>query len=322
VSRQARLSPTATPASQAELAAQDNARGMPDPPLVGLSSRRSRSGRSQSSPDFPTGPTRVKIPVATGFVAKSGADRTFSQVVRFTGVDDTAHACRVTEETTIERVETGSTVSRDSTGRVSASPDPPDEVLVVRFQSGDRAAFALLVRRHQSGLYNFALRNLRERTAAEDIVQEAFVRVAQSAADFKSDARFSTWVYTIVRNLCIDQIRKNALRRHPSLDEARKSDDGDGPTLGEQTADPRGRSDIERTVEVGRMKERILAAIDALPDDQREVYLMREMSNLRFKEIAEITGVPENTVKSRMRYALERLQEALAEFEEHARALT
>lgn len=70
------------------------------------------------------------------------------------------------------------------------------------------------------------------------------------------------------------------------------------------------------------MKERILAAIDALPDDQREVYLMREISNLRFKDIADITGVPENTVKSRMRYALERLQEALAEFEEHARALT
>jgi RNA polymerase sigma-70 factor (ECF subfamily) len=249
-------------------------------------------------------------------------------VVRFTGVDDASHARDLAvppEDTQIERVETGRAVSRDSTARVSASlNDPPDEVLVVRFQGGDRAAFALLVRRHQSGLYNFALRNLRERTAAEDIVQEAFVRVAQSAADFKADARFSTWVYTIVRNLCIDQIRKNALRRHPSLDDSarRSSDGGEGPTLGEQTADPRGRSDIERTVEGGRMKVRILAAIDALPDDQREVYLMREMSNLRFKEIADITGVPENTVKSRMRYALERLQEALAEFEEHARALT
>jgi RNA polymerase sigma-70 factor, ECF subfamily len=215
-------------------------------------------------------------------------------------------------------------VSRDSTWRVSHAnlPDPPDEGLVVRFQSGDRAAFALLVRRHQSGLFNFALRNLRERTSAEDVVQEAFVRVAQAAGDFKADARFSTWVYTIVRNLCIDQIRKNSLRRHPSLDESRRSDEGNGPTLGEQTADPRGRADVERTVDGGRMKERIVAAIEALPDEQREVYLMREMSNLRFKEIADITGVPENTVKSRMRYALERLQEALAEFEDHARALT
>jgi RNA polymerase sigma-70 factor (ECF subfamily) len=263
--------------------------------------------------------------------------RTFRRMPRFTGVTDASvtwplpparHVGGLVSPPDVpledERVETASTVSRDSTGRVSHAaslPDPPDELLVVRFQSGDRAAFAMLVRRHQSGLFNFALRNLRERTAAEDVVQEAFVRVAQSAAEFKADARFSTWVYTIVRNLCIDQIRKNALRRHPSLDESRKSDDGDGPTLGEQTADPRGRADVERTAEGTRLKERILEAIDSLPDDQREVYLMREMSNLRFKDIADITGVPENTVKSRMRYALERLQEALAEFEEHARAL-
>ncbi|MDB4940639.1 MAG: putative Ecf-type polymerase sigma factor [Labilithrix sp.] len=206
---------------------------------------------------------------------------------------------------------------------MSALPhDPPDEVLVVRFQGGDRAAFAMLVRRYQTGLFNFALRSMRERTAAEDIVQEAFVRVAQNAIDFKADARFSTWVYTIVRNLCIDQARKNVHRRHPSLDEPRRGEDGDGPTLGERTADKHGRADVERSIDAERMKTRILAAIDDLPDDQREVYLMREISNLKFKDIAEITGVPENTVKSRMRYALERLQEALAEFEEHARAFT
>ena len=67
--------------------------------------------------------------------------------------------------------------------------------------------------------------------------------------------------------------------------------------------------------------ERIARAVDTLPDEQREVFLMREIANLPFKEIAEITGVPENTVKSRMRYALERLQEALAEYEDYARAL-
>jgi len=113
----------------------------------------------------------------------------------------------------------------------------PDEVLVVRFQSGDRAAFAMLVRRHQSGLYNFALRNLRERTAAEDIVQEAFVRVAQSAADFKADARFSTWVYTIARNLCHDQGRRMKFRRHASLDEP-LSKEHDGAARVEFVQDP------------------------------------------------------------------------------------
>lgn len=197
-------------------------------------------------------------------------------------------------------------------------PDPPDETLMLRYQQGDRAAFAQLVRRHQSPLYNFAFRQVRSAQVAEDVVQEAFVRVVQKSADFKHEARFTTWVYTITRNLCIDHLRKRALRKHPSLDESR-GEEGDGPTLGEQTADPRASVDREATG--SELKERIARAVETLPDEQREVFLMREVSNLPFKEIAEITGVPENTVKSRMRYALERLQEALAEYEDYARAL-
>jgi RNA polymerase sigma-70 factor, ECF subfamily len=196
--------------------------------------------------------------------------------------------------------------------------DPPDETLMLRYQQGERAAFALLVRRHQTSLFNFALRQVRVPQLAEDVVQETFVRVVQNAAEFKHEARFTTWVYTITRNLCIDQLRKRALRKHPSLDEAR-GEDGEGPTLGEQTADPR--ASVEREATGSELKERIARAVDTLPDEQREVFLMRELANLPFKEIAEITGVPENTVKSRMRYALERLQEALAEYEDYARAL-
>jgi RNA polymerase sigma-70 factor (ECF subfamily) len=150
------------------------------------------------------------------------------------------------------------------------------------------------------------------------VVQETFVRVVQNAAEFKHEARFTTWVYTITRNLCIDHLRKRALRKHPSLDQA-GGEEGDGPTLGEQTADPR--ASVEREATGIELKERIARAVDTLPDEQREVFLMREVANLPFKEIAEITSVPENTVKSRMRYALERLQEALAEYEEYARAL-
>ena len=93
----------------------------------------------------------------------------------------------------------------------------------------------------------------------------------------------------------------------------------DGPTLGERTAD--GRANVERTVVAAEIRERLLTAVDELPDEQREVFLLREVSNVPFKEIAEIVGVPENTVKSRMRYALERLQAALSDFEEYARAL-
>jgi RNA polymerase sigma-70 factor (ECF subfamily) len=78
---------------------------------------------------------------------------------------------------------------------------------------------------------------------------------------------------------------------------------------------------VERTAVAAEIRERLLAAVDELPDEQREVFLLREVSNVPFKEIAEIVGVPENTVKSRMRYALERLQAALSDFEEYARAL-
>jgi len=204
------------------------------------------------------------------------------------------------------------------TGVPKRSLDPPDEALMLRYQAGEAAAFAQLVRRHQGPLYNFALRQVRVPQVAEDVVQEAFVRVVQNAAEFKHEARFTTWVYTITRNLCIDHIRKRALRKHPSLDQA-GGEEGDGPTLGEQTADPR--ASVEREATGSELKERIARAVDKLPDEQREVFLMREIANLPFKEIAEITSVPENTVKSRMRYALERLQEALAEYEEYARAL-
>jgi RNA polymerase sigma-70 factor (ECF subfamily) len=207
---------------------------------------------------------------------------------------------------------------------VTGGREVTDEALMIRFQRGDRSAFAVLVRRHQTPLYNFALRHLRVQSAAEDVVQDAFVRVVQNAAEFKHEARFTTWLYTIARNLCIDQIRKRALRKHPSLDEAKSSgksgaEEGDGPTLGEQTADTR--ASVEREATGTELKERIARAVELLPDDQREVFLMREVATLPFKEIAAITGVPENTGKCRMRYALERLQSALSEYEEYARAL-
>jgi RNA polymerase sigma-70 factor (ECF subfamily) len=198
-------------------------------------------------------------------------------------------------------------------------PNVSDEALMIRFQRGDRAAFSALVRRHQGPVFNFALRQLRLKSAAEDVVQDTFVRVVQNAAAFKHEARFTTWLYTIARNLCIDHMRKGALRKHPSLEESRPGADGDGPTLGEQLPD--SKASVEREATGTELKAKIAAAVEELPDEQREVFLMREVANLPFKEIADITGVPENTVKSRMRYALERLQAALCDYEEYARAL-
>ncbi len=194
-----------------------------------------------------------------------------------------------------------------------------DEALMTRFQGGDRHAFTLLVRRHQSPLYNFALRHLRSSPAAEEVVQETFLRVLHSAAGFMQASRFTSWLYAIARNLCIDVLRKQAQRRHPSLDEPMNTEDETGTTLGERSADRR--TSVERAAVSTEIRERLLSAVAQLPEEQREVFLLREMSNLAFKEIAEVVGAPENTVKSRMRYALERLQEALSEFEEYARSL-
>jgi RNA polymerase sigma-70 factor (ECF subfamily) len=197
-----------------------------------------------------------------------------------------------------------------------------DEVLMLRFQGGDRAAFAGLVRRHKTNVYNYILRQVRLPQVAEDLVQDVFVKIVQNAADFKHEARFSTWAYAIARNVCIDHLRKAALRRHPSLDQAPGGDKGeDGPTLGERTADARPEASVERVAIGAELGQRITLAVERLPAEQREVFLLRELGHVPFKDIAEITGVPENTVKSRMRYALERLQQALSEYEDYARAL-
>lgn len=197
--------------------------------------------------------------------------------------------------------------------------DATDEILMVRYQRGERKAFVELVRRHNRPIYNFVLRQLRVPSVAEDVTQDVFMRLVQNAAEFKHEARFLTWLYTIARNLCIDQLRKLSHRRHASLDQP-KSGEGDA-ALGETVPDPNPQTSAERSALSSEVRSSIVKAVDALPDDQREVFLLREVANLPFRDIAEITGVPENTVKSRMRYALDRLKDALCDFEEYARAL-
>ncbi len=146
------------------------------------------------------------------------------------------------------------------------------------------------------------------------------MRLVQNAAEFKHEARFSTWLYAIARNLCIDQLRRLQHRRHPSLDQPLGAE-GDGRTLGDAVAAEHPSSSAERSAVSSQMQDSIVRAVDALPEDQREVFLLREIADLPFRDIAEITGASENTVKSRMRYALDRLKLALCEFEEYARAL-
>jgi RNA polymerase sigma-70 factor, ECF subfamily len=195
-----------------------------------------------------------------------------------------------------------------------------DEELLRRFHDhGDAACFDELLRRYERPLYNFILRSVREPAPAEELLQDVFLKVLQKSSDFQGNSKFSTWLYTIARNLCIDTGRKMVFRRHRSLDAPLRSDEAEGATLLDRVASPAPGADRDA---IGQdLQARIAAAVEELPDEQREVFLMRELQNLAFKEIAEIVGVPENTVKSRMRYALERLQRALAEYEDYAREL-
>lgn len=192
-----------------------------------------------------------------------------------------------------------------------------DEALMARFQGGDRNAFARLMRRHLGGVYNFVARHTNPGAGAEDLTQEVFLRVVERASAFKHEAKFTTWLYAIARNLCIDALRRASHRQHPSLDEP----NAQGVALADQLGDSHPDAGGERAAGSREMGERIKQALQRLPDEQREVFLLREVANLPFQEIAEVTGVPENTVKSRMRYALERLQESLGDYEEIARAL-
>ena len=190
-----------------------------------------------------------------------------------------------------------------------------------RYQGGDRSVFPELVRRHKTPVYNFILRQIRTPAAAEDLTQDVFVRVVQNASEFRHSSRFSTWIYTIARNITIDHVRKMNLRRHPSLDQPASQDGDEGPTLGERTKDQHPSATVDRAVISTELGFRIQNAVEELPDDQREVFLLREVGNVPFKDIADMIGVSENTIKSRMRYALERLQKALAEYEDYAKNL-
>ena len=185
-----------------------------------------------------------------------------------------------------------------------------DGTLMEHYRDGEQACFDILVRRLQGPVFRFFLRHLGDIESAEDMTQEAFIRVVQNRASFRTGAKFTTWVYTIARNLSVDEMRKRRYRRHRSLDEPLGGRDGDpGRTLGDLVGDPQARTETQAgDLEMRAVLEK---AIATLPVEQREVFSLREMGGLSFQEIAEVVKCNENTVKSRMRYALERLHAAL-----------
>jgi RNA polymerase sigma-70 factor (ECF subfamily) len=189
-----------------------------------------------------------------------------------------------------------------------------DLELLGRFHAGDHAAFAALLSRYQRPVFNFVLRSLGERQVAEDLTQEVFLRVIQGGTGFQSQSKFSTWLFTIARNLCVDHTRRMKHRKHASLDAGSGADGENSLRLVDHI--PHQQPGTDRAAAGPRIRERINRALAHLPLEQREVFLLRQVDDLPFAEIAVICGIPENTVKSRMRYALERLQTALADYED------
>lgn len=181
-----------------------------------------------------------------------------------------------------------------------------DERLMRRFQAGDARAFETLVRRHRAALWNFLLRHLRDRARAEDLLQETLLRAVKASGEWRDRAKVTTWLFTIARNLATDELRRAVHRSTEPLEG--RGEDAPRPIDRAAADDP----PPDAVAEAALLRPRLEAALAALPEEQREVFLLREQGGLGFREIAEVTGVPENTVKSRMRYALEGLRRTLA----------
>jgi len=192
------------------------------------------------------------------------------------------------------------------------STDEADEVLLQAYRAGDVRAFERLVARHEKPVWNFIRRFVADAATAEDLLQEVFLRVVKSADEWRGAAKFSTWLYTIARNLTVDQARRQVHRNAASLDAERSIGSGESTTtLHDRIASTDRRAD--QIASDRETKRRIDEAVAALPPDQREVFLMREVMEMPFAEIAAAVGASEPTVKSRMRYALEKLRAALVE---------
>lgn len=194
-----------------------------------------------------------------------------------------------------------------------------DEQLMERYRKGEVRAFELLLERHGKAVFNFILRYHGDVTTAEDLTQEVFLRVVRGASQFERRSSFRTWVFSIARNICVDWLRRQRHRRMASLDQP-LGDDPDAGKLLDTVADEapledRRAMDQQFTEELGK-------ALETLNPDQREVFVLRELRGLSFAEIAEVVDCPVNTVKSRMRYALESLRVSLAPFREAASGVT
>jgi len=175
-----------------------------------------------------------------------------------------------------------------------------DETLMAAYARGDSRAFETLYRRHNGMLYRYFVRGMKDRAQAEELYQECWSRVIVARERYRPDAKFTTYLMQIAHNLLIDHYRRD---RHTLGGEAGQHA-LDALSAPDSEAPERVLSDFEQA----RRMER---ALQELPDDQREAFLMRVETEMGVEEIAAATGVGHETAKSRLRYAFAKLRASL-----------
>lgn len=184
---------------------------------------------------------------------------------------------------------------------MNTGADTPDDALMLAWTAGDVAAFELLYARHRGSLYRFLLRQLRDPALADEFFQDVWQRVIAARQGWKPDAAFRTWLFRIAHNRLNDHWR--GLKHRPAA-----PDDADERAA--RVPDP---SSPEHELSEFEQRRRLQLAIEDLPEEQREVVLLRLEQELSLEEIGDITGVGRETVKSRLRYAMDKLRARLNE---------
>ena len=186
-----------------------------------------------------------------------------------------------------------------------------DEDLMMQYRNGGLAAFELLYRRHKDPLFRYLLRGCGQADIAGELFQDVWASVVRVRLTYQPRARFTTWLYTLAHHRLIDHLRL-APRVPVSLTRQDDDEDADeGPVpLSLRSAE---HEQPESQAVAAEQRQRILLALAALPIEQREAFLLHEEGGLSLDEIAEVSGVGRETIKSRLRYGLAKLREALAD---------
>jgi RNA polymerase sigma factor (sigma-70 family) len=189
-------------------------------------------------------------------------------------------------------------------------PEETDENLMLRFGRGEAAAFECLYRRHESRVFRYLHRTLRNEASANDLMQDVWFAVVRNAVGYQPTAKFTTWLFTIAHNRMVDMIRAGG--RLQSLDAGDSSDTEVPSLLDSLAADAK----FEPPAEVQAQDEAaaLLNAVAQLPAEQRAAFLLQAEGELSVEEIAAATGSTFETVKSRLRYARAKLRQLLWEY--------